>query len=55
MRNAEKRKSRLKKKARQLTDADLDAVLHMRTMTAAEKDAETKKKEDGSEAAEKSK
>ena len=31
LRNAEKRRSRLKKKARQLTDADLVTVFHMRT------------------------
>ena len=30
LKNAEKRRSRLKKKARQLSDGDLVAVLHMR-------------------------
>ena len=46
LRNAEKRRSRLKKRARQLTDGDLMTVLHMRTMSkkADEEDGGDKEK-----------
>ena len=50
LKNAEKRRSRLKKKARQLSDTDLVAVLQMRAASAVERRQRRRPSEEGAEA-----